>query len=89
MDLFETGAPDKIKKLAAFEEDLINFLKPAKTNQSIYIFALEKGVSISKTNEILSGLEKANKLLFSGDDRRKGAFYLDYNHVKKINIQSK
>jgi len=89
MDLFETGTPDKIKKLAAFEEDLINFLKPAKTNQSIYIFALEKGVSISKTNEILSGLEKANKLLFSGDDRRKGAFYLDYNHVKKINIQSK
>ncbi|MDD4993027.1 MAG: three-Cys-motif partner protein TcmP [Paludibacter sp.] len=89
LDLDGTGNQDKIKKLAAFENELINFLKTAQTNQSIYIFALERGVSISKTNEILSGLEKANKLLFSGDDRRKGAFYLDYNHVKKINIQSK
>lgn len=89
LDFSGTGSANKIKKLAAFEEDLINFLKPAQTNQSIYIFALEKGVSVKKTNEILSNLEKTHKLIFSGDNRRKGAFYLGYNHVRKINIQSR
>ena len=89
MDLFETGAPDKIKKLAAFEEDLIYFLKTEQSNQSIYIFALEKGISIPKTNEILSNLEKNNRLLFKGDERRKSAFYLKYDPEKKIIIQSK
>lgn len=89
MDLFETGAPDKIKKLAVFEEELINFLKIAQNNQSIYTFALEKGICLSKAREVLLSLEKAKRLTFSGDNRQKGAFYLKYNPEKKIYIQSK
>jgi len=89
MDLFETGNPDKIKKLASFEEELINFLKIAQSNQSIYIFALERGICLSKAREVLSSLEKANRLIFSGDNQQKGAFYLNYNPEKKIYIQSK
>ena len=69
--------------------ELINFLKTAQTNQSIYIFALERGICLSKAREALSGLEKANRLIFSGDNRQKGAFYLNYNPEKIIYIQSK
>lgn len=88
-DLFETGTQDKVKKLVAFEQDLIDFLKTPQSNKRIYTFAIEKGVSIHKTIEILKSLENSNRLIFSGNERRRGAFYLDYDHEKNIYIQSK
>ncbi len=89
LDFFGTGTTNKVKKLAGFENELILFLKSQKSNSNIYIFALEKGISISKTNSILKELEIQGKLKFSGDNRQKGGFYLDYDHEKKIMIQAK
>lgn len=89
LDFFGTGTTNKVKKLAAFENELLLFLKFQQSNRNIYIFALEKGISISKTNSILKELESQDKLKFYGDNRQKGGFYLDYDHEKKIMIQAK
>lgn len=88
LDLFGTGTQDKVKKLVAFENDLLVFLKSPQSNRNVYIFALEKGISIGKAIEILKSLEKDEKLTFGGNERRKNAYYLDFNHDKKITIQS-
>ena len=89
LDFFGTGTTNKVKKLAGFENELLLFLKSPQTNRNIYTFALEKGISISKTNSILNELESQGKLKFFGDNRQKGGFYLDYDHEKKIMIQTK
>lgn len=78
-----------MKKLAGFENELLIFFKSQQSNRNIYTFALEKGISISKTNIILNELESQGKLKFFGDNRQKGGFYLDYDHEKKIKIQAK
>jgi len=88
-DFEGTGSVNRTKKLTAFERDLVDFLEIPRNNKSIYIFALENGICISKTNEILKNLEKSSKLAFTGDARRKGGFYLDFNHAKTIYIQIK
>jgi hypothetical protein len=89
IDFFGTGSSNKVKKLAGFENELLLFLKSQQSNRNIYTFALEKGISISKTNSILNELESQDKLKFFGDNRQKGGFYLDYDHEKKIMIQAK
>ncbi|MDO8952067.1 MAG: hypothetical protein Q7U86_05540 [Draconibacterium sp.] len=89
LDLFATGNQDKPKKLAAFQEELKNFLSVPRSNKIIYRFALEKGISITKTNEVLKSLEKDEMLTFSGADRRKNAYYLDFHPLKEILIQTK
>jgi len=88
-DFFGTGIQDKVKKLVAFENELLIFLTKEQTNRNVYIFALEKGISISKSLEILKSLEKKDRLSFSGDKRQKGAYYLDYDHEKHILIKIK
>jgi hypothetical protein len=89
LDLFGTGSQDQIKKLVVFENELIKFLENPQSNGNIYRFALEKGICTAKTNEILRELENKAFLTFTGAERRKGAFYLDYQPIKKIFIQSK
>jgi ribosomal protein S25 len=88
MDLFGDGTQNQIKKLVSFENELLKYLENVKTNEDIYRFALENGICISKTNDILRSLEQKNCITLIGD-RRKGAYYLDLNPVKKILIQSK
>jgi len=89
MDLFGTGSQDQIKKLVVFENELIKFLENPQSNGNIYRFALEKGISIAKTNEILRSLENRSFLTFTGPERRKGGFYLDFQPTKEIFIQAK
>ncbi len=64
-----------------FYNNLIEYLKEYKTNQELYIFALQQGFSISQANEALRKLQKENKLQF---DRqiRKNSFYLSYGYYK-------
>ena len=85
---FDEGS-NKIKKLYFYEQNLMNYLKTPKNNREIYVFSLEQGINIPNTNAILRRLENEEKLDFSGDNRSKGGFYLDYNHKKKIYIKSK
>ncbi len=82
------GSNSKVKKLLAYEKDLIDFLKPGRSNYEIFLYSIENGVSISKTNQVLKHLENNEKLEFAGDHRRKGAFYLNYKHKKQIKIYS-
>lgn len=86
IDFAGDGKINTVKKLVHFKSLLIDFLKSPRTNENIYIFALENGISISKTNEILRTLEIENKLSFKGT-RRKGAFYLGYKPSNVIMIQ--
>lgn len=88
-DFEGTGRTNRIKKLTAFESDLINFMGIPRTNKSIYIFALENGISIPKTNEVLRNLEKSSNLAFTGDPRQKSSYYLDYKPTKTIYIQAR
>lgn len=88
MDLFGDGNQNQVKKLVSFENELLKFLEIVRTNEDIYRFALENGICISKTNDILRSLEQKNCITLIGD-RRKGAYYLDLKPVKKIFIQSK
>jgi len=85
---FETSA-NKIKKLYFYEQNLLSFLKKTKLNKEVYVYSLEQGICIPKTNEILKRLEKENKITVEGLDRQKGAFYLDYNPIKTIMITLK
>ncbi len=82
------GNNSKVKKLVAYERDLLELLKPGKSNVELFLYSIENGISISKTNQILKQLENNEKLRFEGDHRRKGAFYLDYKHEKRIIIYS-
>jgi len=82
------ASSNQIKKLYSYEQNLMEFLKEPKQNDELYVFSLEQGISISKTNEILKLLEKENKILVEGQDRQKGAFYLDYHPKKQIKIKS-
>jgi three-Cys-motif partner protein len=82
------GSSNKVKKLLAYENDLIDFLKIGRTNLEVYLFSIDRGISIPKTNEILKGLEKQHSLRFTGDKRQRGGFYLDYDHEKQIKIYS-
>ena len=83
------GSQDQIKKLVVFENELIKFLENPQSNGNIYRFALEKGISIAKTNEVLRSLENRSYLTFTGTERRKGAFYLDFQPQKEIFIKAK
>jgi three-Cys-motif partner protein len=87
LDLFGDGTQNQVKKLVVFENELKKFLEYRKSNKDIYRFALEKGICISKTNDILRSLEQKNLITFFGE-RRKGAFYLDNTPDKKIYIQT-
>jgi three-Cys-motif partner protein len=82
------GSSNKVKKLVAYERDLIDFLKTGRTNIEVYLFSIDKGISIPKTNEILKSLENKQCLKFTGDKRQRGGFYLDYDHEKRIKIYS-
>jgi three-Cys-motif partner protein len=88
LDLFGDGSGNKVKKLVAYEEDLLEFLRHGRTNLEIYLFSIENGISIKKTNEALKAFEKKNLLKFEGEDRRKGAYYLDFEPTKQIKIYS-
>lgn len=83
------GSSNKVKKLVAYERDLLEFLSQGRSNKEVYLFSIENGISITRTNKILKDMENEGKLRFTGDDRRKGAFYLDYDHDKRIKIYSK
>lgn len=80
---------NKIKKLYFYEQNLLDFLRIPKLNNEVYVYSLEQGINIPKTNEILKRLEKEGFLLIEGKDRQKGAFYLDYNPDKQIKIRTK
>ena len=52
----------------------------------VYIFCVENGFSVSKSNEILSDLQKEGKVAVKGMDgslARKGSFYLGYRNYKE------
>jgi three-Cys-motif partner protein len=88
-DFEGSGIVNRIKKLKFYENELSEFLKIPRSNKSIYIYSLEKGINITNTNIILKSLEKKGTLAFTGDPRQKGGFYLAYNHEKKIHVQVK
>jgi hypothetical protein len=67
----------------------MDFLRNPKLNKELYVYSLEQGVNIPKTNEILRRLEKEQRIIAEGQDRQKGAFYLDYNPDKQIKIRIK
>lgn len=83
------NSANKVKKLYFYEQCLIDFLRVSKHNKEVYVYSLEQGINIPNTNEILKRLEKEGKLMIEGKDRQKGAFYLDYNPAKQIEIKSK
>jgi three-Cys-motif partner protein len=85
---FDNSA-NKIKKLYFYEQNLMEFLRNPKLNKEVYVYSLEQGVNIPKTNEILRRLEKEQRIIAEGQDRQKGAFYLDYNPDKQIKIRIK
>jgi len=87
LDFENDGKVNKIKKLVAYEIELVEFLKTERSSSEIYIFSIEKGISIKKTNEILRNLEHNNRLSFQGEIRRKGGFYLEFDPKKKIKIK--
>lgn len=89
IDFSGDGTINQIKKLVVYENDLLGFLQPGRTNVDIYLFSIENGISIKKTNEILKSLEQDNKLRFEGVRPRKGAYYLDFEPKKRITIYSK
>jgi len=78
-----------IRKLDKFKTDLLQYMSQPRTNKDVYIFSLESGISIKKSNDILKSLEKDGKLNIVGIDRQKGAFYLSFNHKKEISIAAK
>lgn len=90
-----------LKKQDAFERDLEQMLRertgarrgssPAN-NLDVYRFTLEKGFLPKHAKEHLTRLQKAGRLEVkapkSGEVARKGAFYLDWEHYKKTNVQA-
>jgi len=87
IDLFSDGNQNRVKKLVYFELRLLEFLVTPKSNKNLYIFAIENGISIPKTNEILRNLEKKKLIVVVNDPRpRRGVFYLDFNSKKNILI---
>jgi hypothetical protein len=84
---FDASA-NQIKKLYSYQQSLIEFLREPKQDDELYVYSLEQGISISKTKEILKSLEKGNEIFVEGQDRQKGAFYLDYLPAKRIKIKS-
>lgn len=88
LDLFGDGNLNKVKKLVAYEKDLLEFLRLGRTNIEIYLFSIESGISIKKTNETLKTFEQKDLLNFEGGQRRRGAYYLDFEPTKQIKIYS-
>lgn len=80
---------NKIKKLYLYEQNLIGFLQRPKHNREVYVYSLEQGINIPNTNGILKKLELEDKIEVIGKDRNKGAFYLDFNPQKVIQIKTK
>lgn len=63
-----------------------------KTNKDLYVWGLRQGWTPSKTRKVLSELEGEKKITVvchTGETRRKGTFYLGYQHYKddKIKIE--
>lgn len=89
LDIDGDGKSNTVKKLKYYENGLMSFLRKPKSNTELYLFSLEHGISISKTNEILKELENSGKLAFTGDTRKKGGFYLNFDPQKIIIVQMK
>lgn len=87
-DFDNDGSANKVKKLVGYESELLKYLEDGRSNIEIYLFSIENGISIKKTNEILKRLEEQNMLTFGGEVRRRGAFYLDFEPDKKIIIKA-
>ena len=85
---FDNSA-NKIKKLYFYEQNLLLFLVESKLNRDVYVYSLEQGINIPNTNDILKKLELEDKIEVIGKDRNKGAFYLDFNPTKVIQIKTK
>ena len=100
-DRFLLPEMNVIKKQDAFERDLEEMLReraaarkgplPAN-NLDVYRFTLEKGFLPKHAKEHLTRLQKAGQLEVkdpkSGESARKGAFYLNWEHYKKTNVEA-
>ncbi|HBO25987.1 three-Cys-motif partner protein TcmP [Culturomica sp.] len=89
MNLFDevSGISTFKTKLESYEEHLLDYFSVPRTNQEIYKFSLESGISIPKTVDILRKLEKERRICVEGGDKRKsGAFYLSHNSDKIIKV---
>lgn len=66
---------------------ILNFIgESERANSEIYEFTLRNGYLSKHANEILKGLEESGRIVVNtenGEKRRKGAFYLSYQNLKR------
>lgn len=88
IDFDGDGKVNEITKLSDFKKRLLCYLKEPRTNEEIFIFAIENGISTGKTLETLRELELTDQILVS-ENRRKGSFYIKFKPERLITIQKK
>lgn len=76
----------EVSKVTDFKKKLLEFLNEKRNNIEVYIFCVENGFSVPRSNDVLSDLQRDKKIVvkkMDGSLARKGAFYLGYSNYKE------
>ncbi|MHC4124503.1 MAG: hypothetical protein ACYSSI_13085, partial [Planctomycetota bacterium] len=68
---------------------LLGFLQEFKSNNELYKFTVENGCLPSHTGEILTELQKSDRLEADPPDTRKRSFYLNWDNYHQQIIKAK